>query len=408
DLKSGKKPLRSVPFTCTHGGITEIDVTETNEEMVWSLERVVFCPSYSDEGVYFKTNISAGDDTYFGIAHECEFGCDFTVSGMAPGKILHKASEFSVGFGIDGEVGVNCPWDCFTVMAGGDALAIANAENSFTAADGSDSLTDNGTLYGESAVSRIECAEGNTLVMKINDGEIEYHYRAMSESDAVKLKTKIVEREKPVHIPNAVVFPAMNVGMHEKNSSGASGEIFTGAFSNYDDSGKPVTFSLGSNGDFTFKLPALNGDTVLPAIEIKGNIFDGEFYDGGVKVLKVSSTPKVLPYEKHWKLGNGEEINRGVFTHTNMDYDPALSPYEQDKNVSYCDIDVSKGKLTVDVCLYGIYSDTDYDITQTIYGNLADNKQHPIGWSFEAQLDAALAEAFVKACDTMADRQFDW
>ena len=410
DLKNGKTPLCSVPFTCTHGGVTEIDVTETDAEMVWALEKVVFCPSYSDEAVFYKTNISTGEDTYFGISHECEFGCDFTVRGMAPGKILHKASEFSVGFGIDGEMGINCPWDCFTVMAGEDALAAANSENSFTAADGSDSLTENGTLYGESAVSRIECAEGNTLVMKINDGEIEYHYRAMSESDAVKLKTKVVEREKPVHIPNAVVFPAMNVTLHEEDLSSVSGEVF--AVSDlpytYEADGKPVTFSLGSNGDFSVRLPALNKYMVLPAIEISGNIFDGEFYDCGVRVLKVSSTPTVLPYEQHWVYNDREEICRGIFTHTNSNYRPELSPYEQEQSVSYCDFDMEDGKLSVKIYLYGVYSGTDYDITQTIYGNLADNEQHPIGWEFEAQIDAALAEAFVKACDEMADRQLDW
>ncbi|MCQ2355057.1 MAG: hypothetical protein MJ102_08195 [Clostridia bacterium] len=409
NLQNGKKPLRSVPFTFTYGGVTEIDVTEADGEMVWALEKVVFCPSYSDEAVYFKTNISAGEDTYFGISHECEYGCDFTVRGMAPGKILHKASEFSVGFGIDGDLGINCPWDCFTVCAVEDAYADENDENSFGNSSGGFALKENGTLYGESAVSRIECAEGNTLVMKINGGEIEYHYRAMPENEAITLKTVIVEREKPVHIPNAVVFPAMNVTLNEQKYGEVYGEVFAASDLpyTYETGGQSVTFSLGSNGDFTIRLPALNQYTVLPAITVTGNVFDGDFFDCGVKVEKVSSTPKVLPYEQHWKSGDKVEICRGVFTHTNRDYRPELSPLEQDQNVSYCDIDVEDGKLIVEIYLYGVYSDTDYNITHTVYGDLTGNGQHPIGWGFEAPLSAALADAFTKACDTMADRQFD-
>lgn len=409
-LKSGKEPLSSVPFTCTHGGITEIDVTETDAEMVWALEKVVFCPSYSDEAVFFKTNISAGEDTYFGISHECEFGCDFTVRGMAPGKILHNASEFSVGFGIDGDLGINCPWDCFSVFAGEDAAATANTDNSFTASDGSISLTENGTLYGESAISRIECSEGNTLVMKVNDGEIEYHYLAMSESEAVKLKTKIVERENPARIPNAVVFPTLNTNLQEVEYSSVYGELFSASDQPYTYSagGKPVTFLLGSNGDFSVKLPALTEYTILPAIEVSGNIFDGEFYEGGVRVLKVGCTPTVLSYEQHWKRSDVDEICRGVFTHTNRDYNPALSPYEQDKQVSYCDLEAENGKLSVKIYLYGVYSNTNYDISKTIYGDLTGDEQHPIGWEFEALIDSNFEEAFTKACDEMADRQFDW
>ena len=411
DMKHGEKPLRSVPFTVGGvGSVTHIDVTPTDESLlVWGLEKIVYCPEYSDEAMYYMVNISASE-TYFGISHACEYGCDYTVTGMAPGKVVHAPNEFVVGFGIDGEVGVDCPLDSFCVTVGEDTFVEKNDSTLFRNADGRTSVDGNDTLYGEAAASRIECKEGNTLVLMINDGEISYFYRAMSEDEAIKNEPKIVETEKPAHIPNPVVFPKLSLSMTERSSP--SGEAYDAASNSpYSKSGKTVTFTLESNGDFTLALPSLTASrgnehqgTVMPEFKVTGNIFDGHFMENaiGASVTKVNCSPRELHYENHyWSVyadEDWEEIHKGTFTHTNPLFDPSLPLTEQDSDVSMAWIELRKGnKLEVRVTLWGAYGNADYDISEV--------EDHDLRLDFEAILSDDIAAAFTKACEDMQKRQ---
>lgn len=402
DMQHGNKPVRTVPFTAVLNDdrTTRIDVTVTDSSLpVWGLEKIVFCPEYSDESAYYKTNIEASE-TYFGISHICEYGCDFTITGMAPGKVVHTADEFRVGVGIDGGLGINCAYENFSATADEDALATATALNSFKTKDGRTSVTNGDTLYGEEAVSRYECREGQQLVLKLYDGEICYFYRAMPESEAMKIEPVIVRTERPAHIPSPVVFPAIDLQMTEWLTDG---EPFYGYSKLYSEAGKTAGFKLGSNGDFTMAIPALDlyHKLKIDAITVTGNVLDGIFGKDCISCRKLTCSPRDIRYDHYitsWYTGNEDvTVRSATFTHTNPLYDPSLSGQEQEYDVSYIWIELRKnGKFNVRVVLEGEYRGANYDIS--------DIEDTTLRLEFEGVLDEQTAADFTRACGIMNER----
>lgn len=370
DMNNGNI-LKSIPFTAVIDGdrITEIDVTPADaSSMVWGLERIEYCPYYSDTLFSFDTAISSDIDSVT-IAHECEFGCDFSVEITSPSRIVSEPSGFVVGMTMTGDIGTNCKWKYFNAIATTDLYAQDTDNRYFRNSNGKTEIKKSDTLYGADAVNGIECTEGKQLYIKVDDGEVLYVYKAMSEKDALSLKTEIIEKEKPVHFPQLVYFPVINTSLTVKS---AKGEMYQYSNENMDDpltaQGKNVGFSLSDTGTFTLRIPYMyysySDDYPINASS-DGFTVSGDFYECfALDSNNIKCSPSRVRYTMNFGEGYKYSSKNGSFVHTNPYYDPKLPFYEQ-KNTSTVQLYVEEdGSIEVDVFLVGELQDLNYDLSK--------------------------------------------
>lgn len=366
DFEVAADPIAVVPFDAEVTGerITLIDVTGVSDELVWGLDEVRYCPSYSADLDYYKTNIVA-DDIGFAISHACEFGCDFTIEGMPPAKILYGPEDFVVGMSVSGDLGVDCNWESFNVFVSeSDGEYTGSLDNYFVTDSGAPSLTTSGTLYGKNAVSGIECTDGSRIVLKINNGEIVYVYRAMTEAAAHKNVPIITELDGPVHFINEGVIPAVEQDMDITDTTFGPSS-YSEPDTCYMKAGKQAHFKMDSVGNFSITIPSPAGtkygtytiDSQDP-LTITGNLRAGERTKGfvhGYDAIKLECYKLNCPGTMHcaytkdeWGDGRKITVESVNIRHTN--------PYASEEldRSSHVYLYVTQGgKLIVEVEMHG-------------------------------------------------------
>lgn len=366
DFEVAADPIAVVPFDAevTEEKITQIDVTGVSDELVWGLDEIRYCPSYSADIDYFKTNIVA-DDIGFAISHACEFGCDFTIEGMPPAKILYGPEDFVVGMSVSGDLGVDCNWENFNVFVSeSEGEYTGSLDNYFVTDSGAPSLTTSGTLYGKNAVSGIECVEGARIVLKINNGEIVYVYRAMTEAEAQKNVPIITELDGPVHFIEEGVIPAVEQDMDITDTTFGPSSYYDNDTS-YMKAGKQAHFKMDSVGNFSITIPSLTGTKygnysidAQDSLTITGNLRAGEdtkSLKNGYDVIKLEcyklSCPGTMHYsftKDEWGDGRRVTINSVNIRHTN----PNASEESRESSHVYFYV-TQGGKVIVEVKLHG-------------------------------------------------------
>lgn len=408
DFEVAGEPIAVVPFEAVITGekLTQIDVTGVSDNLVWGLDEIRYCPSYSADKDYYKTNIVA-DDIGFAIAHACEFGCDFTIEGIPPAKILYGPDDFVVGMAVSGDLGVDCNWENFNVFVSeSDGSYSDSPDYYFVTETGAPALTKGGTLYGKSAVKDIECVMGARILLKINSGEIVYVYRAMTEAEAQKNVPIITELDEPIHFVKEGSIPAVEKDMTVNYTT--YGTFSTKGDTCYMRANRQAHFKMDSVGNFSISIPSLTGFKdgnksidAQDAITITGNLRADEWptsmvngEDSRVLECYELNCPSTIHYElttDAWGDGRNVQTNSINFRHTNPD------AQEKDRKSSHVYLHILEdGRIVVEILLRGEGIDS---WTENYEGDIdsgTDNYSASLEFELTGEISAGDAQEFWK------------